>query len=193
MSEQKTVITQIFEKLDGLKAMFEKAPEQKKFEQATLKDGTVVQWEGELAVGTALFVVAEDGEALPAPDGQHEVEGGLVVTTVDGIVTEIVEAKAEEVMEVTPEEQTAIVTEVMQIIEPRLAAIEEQLAMLGDFAKVEQVKEFTSQVIEAVKSVGSEVEKFKAMPQPEPKKKEVFEDETLTPLQKQLIINRKNK
>jgi hypothetical protein len=182
MSEQKTVITQIFEKLDGLKAMFEKAPEQKKFEQATLKDGTVVQWEGELAVGTALFVVAEDGEALPAPDGQHEVEGGLVVTTVDGIVTEIVEAQVEEEMS-AEEKEAEFIAKVQAIVAP----------MLEGFAKTEQVKEFTSQVIEAVKSVGSEVEKFKAMPQPEPKKKEVFEDETLTPLQKQLIINRKNK
>ena len=193
MSENKTVISQIFEKLDGLKAMFEK--QKQKFETATLVDGTVVQWEGELAVGTALFVVGEDGEAIPAPDGQHNVEGGLVVTTVDGLVTEVVEATIEdEEMEVTPEEQTAIVNEVMQILEPRIAALEEAIAALGEFAKHEDVKQFAAEVIEAVKSVGSEVEKFKAMPQPEPKETENFNAaERLTPKQRELLINRKNK
>lgn len=68
------------------------------FAEATLTDGTIVKWEGELMVGTALFVSTAEGD-IPAPDGTHEVEGGKLITTKDGLVTEIVEP------EVTVEEQ----------------------------------------------------------------------------------------
>ena len=57
---------------------------------AMLVDGTVIEWEGELAVGTAIFVQTGEG-LIPAPDAVHEVEGGLLVTTEGGVVTEIVE------------------------------------------------------------------------------------------------------
>jgi hypothetical protein len=193
MSENKTVISQIFEKLEGLKSIFEQSKEQeapKSFANATLADGTVVQWEGELAVGTSLFVVSESGEAIPAPDGQHTVEGGTVITTVDGVVTEIVEA---EEMEVTPEEQTDIISEVMQILEPRLAALEAAVAGMGEFAKTEDVKKFASEVIAAVSTVGKEVEKFAKLPQPEQKVQDTFEGQGLTPRQMEILQNRKNK
>ena len=69
----------------------EPAKEQKaEFETATLTDGTIIEWDGELAVGTAIFVQTAEG-SIPAPDATHEVEGGKLITTVDGKVTEIVE------------------------------------------------------------------------------------------------------
>jgi len=69
---------------------------------ATLVDGTIVEWEGELAVGTAIFVQTGEG-LIPAPDAVHEVEGGLLVTTEGGVVTEIVEPTAEVEIEVEAE------------------------------------------------------------------------------------------
>ena len=61
---------------------------------AMLVDGTEIQWEGELAVGTAIFVVTNEG-LIPAPDATHEVEGGVLVTTEGGLLTELVEVVAE--------------------------------------------------------------------------------------------------
>jgi len=61
---------------------------------AMLVDGTEIQWEGELAVGVAVFVVTNEG-LIPAPDATHEVEGGMLVTTEGGLVTEIVEPEVE--------------------------------------------------------------------------------------------------
>ena len=61
---------------------------------ATLVDGTIVEWEGELAVGTAIFVQTGEG-LISAPDSVHELEGGLLVTTEGGVVTEIVEPTEE--------------------------------------------------------------------------------------------------
>ena len=60
---------------------------------ATLVDGTIIEWEGELAVGTAVFVQTGEG-LIPAPDATHEVEGGMLVTTEGGVVTEIVEVES---------------------------------------------------------------------------------------------------
>ena len=69
---------------------------------ATLVDGTIVEWEGELAVGTAIFVQTGEG-LIPAPDSVHEIEGGLLVTTEGGVVTEIVEPTEEVEIEVEAE------------------------------------------------------------------------------------------
>ena len=64
--------------------------EEVKMESATLTDGTVIKWDGALAIGTAILVETAEGD-IPAPDATHEVEGGALITTVGGVVTEIVE------------------------------------------------------------------------------------------------------
>ena len=74
----------------------EAAPEQK-FTEAKLKDGTVVAYEGELTVGTTLFVRDEAGAELPAPEGAHELDNGTIVTVdATGVVIDIKEPEAEE-------------------------------------------------------------------------------------------------
>jgi hypothetical protein len=58
-----------------------------KFASATLQDGTVVYYDGELAVGTAVFL--DEAMTEKAPDADHVAEDGTIVVTVDGIITEI--------------------------------------------------------------------------------------------------------
>ena len=53
-----------------------------------------LSYDGELAVGTEVFVTGEDGEQTPAADGDYTLENGNVVKVADGKVTEIVEAEA---------------------------------------------------------------------------------------------------
>jgi len=62
------------------------------FMEAVLKDGTLVKYKA-LAVGEALTVIGVEGE-MPAPDATHELENGTLITTVGGIITEVVEATA---------------------------------------------------------------------------------------------------
>jgi len=64
------------------------------FATATLTDGTIITWEGELAIGTAIMVQTEEG-MIPAPDATHELEDGTLVTTLGGVVTEIVMPETE--------------------------------------------------------------------------------------------------
>lgn len=59
------------------------------FANATLKDGTKVKATGKgLEVGSKMFV-DKDGTDLPAPDGDHELSDGTLVTTKDGEIVSI--------------------------------------------------------------------------------------------------------
>ena len=58
------------------------------FSDYKLEDGTMVRVDGELAVGTLVYVVTEEG-LLPAPDGVHSIPEVGVVTTEGGKIVEI--------------------------------------------------------------------------------------------------------
>ena len=92
-----------------------------KFNSAKLVDGTEVMWDGELSEGTAIMVVAEDGNQMPAPDAKHELEDGTIVTTVGGLVTAI-EPKKEVEVEVELAEMPD-----MKMMEERMASCESKM------------------------------------------------------------------
>ena len=64
------------------------ATEETNFAEATLVDGTIVKWEGDLLEGTALVVVLPEGE-VAAPDGVHELADGTIIETAGGLVVTI--------------------------------------------------------------------------------------------------------
>jgi hypothetical protein len=79
--------------INTLKSVFadvetEVATEEVTFGEATLVDGTIVKWEGELIEGTALVVVMPEGE-VAAPDGIHELADGTIIETAGGLVVNI--------------------------------------------------------------------------------------------------------
>jgi hypothetical protein len=85
--------------INTLKSVFadaevEETPTEETFKEATLVDGTIVKWEGELAEGTAIVVVMPEGE-VAAPDGIHELADGTTIETAGGLVVNI-EAMGEE-------------------------------------------------------------------------------------------------
>lgn len=130
---------------------------------AMLVDGTEIQWEGELAVGVAVFVVTNEG-LIPAPDATHEVEGGMLVTTEGGLVTEIVEPAAEVEVEVEAEFAT------MEAFETAIAELKSAIADLN--SKMEKYGEKFSAQGEAVMKAVDLVEAIAALPSEEPVKKE---------------------
>jgi len=148
MSNEKNLI----EKLKIVLGMVENH----KLASAKLEDGTVVEFDGEeLVIGSVVYVVPAEGEKTLAPEGEHVLENGTkIVVDAQGAVTEIFEKEEEgegaeggEPVEaaLTPEEQTAIVSELMQILEPRIAALEEAVLMMGANYKKEN-EELKSQV-----------------------------------------------
>ena len=129
---------------------------------ATLVDGTIVEYDGELAVGTEIFVQTGEG-LIPAPDAVHEVEGGLLVTTVDGVVTEVVEPIVEEValeeveVEVPEGVSTIVTTEVLEAIAEAIAPVLEEVAMLKEeMKKMKKGFSMTVNLVEKVANLPSE-------------------------------------
>ena len=105
---------------------------------ATTSDGVNLQWEGDLAVGTVVFVIDEEGNAVPSGEAAYVLEGvGTVNTGSDGAVTEIA---PEETEEAEPEAEqveqaegdTAPEGEPAPALEERVAALEEAVAMIID-------------------------------------------------------------
>lgn len=59
-----------------------------KFKDITAEDGTVLTIDGDLEVGKDVLTYAEDGEAVPAADGDYKT-GDVVVTVEGGKITKI--------------------------------------------------------------------------------------------------------
>jgi hypothetical protein len=133
--------------------------------EAVLADGTIVTWEGELEVGTAIFVVTEEGQ-VAAPDARHELADGSYVTTAGGVVTEIESAATEEVVEematafeLSEDQRATIVAQVMEAIKPSLEALEAKIG--NQFSKNEEInKAMFSMIEQLAKSEHDKADKF---------------------------------
>ncbi len=125
------------------------------FMEAKLKDGTIVQYEGELNVGTKLNVIDAGGQVAPAPDGTHELEDGTLVTVTGGFVTELKVPEGEPTVEVEVEAaapvkmedvEAAIATALANINKDKVEKLEAELsaqsALIKDmFAVIEKLAE----------------------------------------------------
>ena len=79
-------------------------------------------YDGELAVGTEVFVADEEGNQTAAPDGDYTLENGNVVKVAEGKVSEIVEAE--------PTEETPAETEENAALKAENASLKEEIASL---------------------------------------------------------------
>lgn len=150
------------ETLKEIRTMLGFSDEEVKVEMATatLTDGTIIEWEGELAVGTAVFVQTAEGN-IPAPDATHEVEGGMLVTTEGGFVTEIVEPEIEIEIEA---EEFATVSAFNDVV----SKLESAIAELS--AKVESLTASNIKHKEAMSKAIDLIEKVADLPSEEPLK-----------------------
>ena len=146
----------LIQEVRDLMSKFKFNNEDVKMESAVLTDGTVIKYEGTLAVGTAIVVETAEGD-IPAPDATHEVEGGMLVTTVGGIVTEIVEpAESEVEIEIEATQEFATVEKFNEVI----ASLENKISMLTTafesvVAKLEKQGEAFSKTVDLVERVAN--------------------------------------
>jgi hypothetical protein len=135
-------------------------------QKQTLVDGTPVWFDGEMLVVTSeIKVQTPEGEWVPAPDGVHELDGGILVTTVDGVVSEI--------DEVEPAEGAPEGAEEMG---DKFAAMESQYAdLVAKFeAQASAIDKLTNSLAELVKTQTATIDlldQFSAIPAAEPVKK----------------------
>ena len=163
------------------------------FAEVTLADGvTVLSYDGELAVGTAVFVVGEDGTQAPAPEGTYELGGDMAGTSIvvdaEGMIAEVIDAgqMEEEVSEEMSTEQ------VEAIIEEKMSSV---LSPIEAIAKgVEAVLEENNKLKTELENLKGEFEAFKAKPSVENETKKKFSrKEDLNGREKYLLNLRKNK
>ena len=138
----------------GLETMpvVEPKKEDKMMGEGKLKDGTMITYD-ELEVGKSIMVVTDQG-TNPAPDGTHELENGTKVTTVNGLITEIVpvavEAAVEEEVVVstddtTQEDMGKKLKELMDAINAKMSAIEKEIS---------NQQETNKQMFELIEKIG---------------------------------------
>jgi hypothetical protein len=159
-------------------------PEQE-FKEAKLADGvTIVTWDGEL-LGADLMVISEEGK-IPAPDGDHTLESGEIVTVADGKVINIEPAKEEEeeieieLAAEDPEVEAEIESEdydmksVVSMLKDCMTKIEMLEKKMGETKMEEKVEEAMSAINahkEAFTSLVDVVDKIAKLPSEEPAEK----------------------
>jgi uncharacterized protein (DUF305 family) len=151
-------------------------PEQE-FKEAKLADGvTIVTWEGELE-GAELMIVSEEGK-IPAPDGDHTLESGEIVTVADGKVIAITPKKEEETeeeeveIELGKEEKKEYDMEAINtMLKECMAKIEMLEKKMGEVKLEEKIEEAMSAISaqkEAFTSLVEVVDKIAKSPSDEP-------------------------
>jgi Asp-tRNA(Asn)/Glu-tRNA(Gln) amidotransferase C subunit len=155
------------------------------FADYKLADGTVIRVDGDLVAGTPVYVIVDDA-TLPAPDGEHQVEGVGVVKTEGGKITEVVVAEApapaEEVAvaaEITPEVAGEVVNEIAEgyplvdpamveeIVKKHLVSIMEELK--AAYTEMGKMKEKMASFASQMETMTDIVEKVAELPSEAPK------------------------
>lgn len=132
-------LNEAIEKLSGLISKFnatETETTNETFVDAKLADGTIVRYE-KLEVGMPLMVIDEAGNELPAPNGEHELEGGIMVKVEDGIIIEVATKEEEMPEEEMPLEQpmAAVETITKEEFETLKAEVETLKTKFEEFTK----------------------------------------------------------
>ena len=143
--------------IDTLRTELRKFTTQKQsFADYKLVDGTVVRVDGDLVAGTAVYVITED-ETLPAPDGEHQVEGVGTIKTEGGKITEVVVAEAP-----APAEEVAVAAEITPEVAGQVVSeIAEGYPMVDPLMVEEIVKKHLVSIMEELKAAYTEMGKMK--------------------------------
>lgn len=131
----------------GFDAILNKT-EEVKIEMAQIKliDGVTILEAESFEPGQAVFIVAENGDMIPAPIGEHELEDNTILVIVEeGIISEI---KAKEVV---AEEEEVVVDEELEMSDDA----NEKLTNLIK----EMMMQFSKQVGTEIESIKSELKK----------------------------------
>jgi len=120
------------------------------FVDAKLIDGTQIKVEGDSVIeGAKVMVVTEEGEIV-APDGVHELEGGMKVETKEGLIVSVSEPEMEEEPEVEIK------------VESDMGGMKELYSLLEDMMK--KVSEKMKNMEVKMEAMNSEFKAFKSEP-----------------------------
>ena len=125
--------------------------EEVKFATATLDSGQEIQTDAEaFAVGVSVFVVNDEGEQIPLPDGDYTLADGSMLVVAEGAVVEVNEATTEPEVEAEEDKEEDKEEEMKaQEVEASSEVLtREAVAGMIAEAVAEAKKEFSSQIKE---------------------------------------------
>ena len=109
------------------------------FRDYMLKNGATITIEGDMAIGSYVYLLGEDGTREQAPEGEHILEDGTTIfVDAEGYINEIRTAATTEVtdenegmeMQVMPEEVMAIVAPIFDEMRMVIAELQSRVEML---------------------------------------------------------------
>jgi hypothetical protein len=140
-------ISDIFDKYSVELSVEENA--EVKFAVATLDSGQEIQTDAEsFAVGVSVFVVNDEGEQIPLPDGEYTLADGSVLVVAEGAVTEVKEAAEEPAVEAEEEKEEEMSAEAKEVeASSEVLTREEVAGMIAEAIEATKA-EFSSQIEE---------------------------------------------
>lgn len=194
---------EVLKQIASIKDLFSSKAEN--FGEAMLKDGTMVAYDGDLAVGSKLYVV-QDGEQIQAPEGTHELggdmEGVSVVVDAEGFIVELIdEREGGDVVETSEDETPAEVEanapeqmsaeKVEEIISAKLDAFSE---VIGNFSEMFKMVALENESMRAeLNSLKGDFDTFKAAPSNDTKEAEKFARVTGSLTSRQIFLKNQMK
>ena len=187
----------VMDAIADMKAMFSTSAEAtdtteaQVFGEAVLLDGTAVAYEGELAVGTTVFIVA-DGEQIPAPEGTHELGGEFagikIITDANGVVVEVIDERAAEepVVEEATKEESMSAADVESIVSTKMESFTKVIESLGEM--MHTIVNDNETLRTEMSTMKNDFESFKAMPSNSTTESEKFARVNSTLTARQLFL-----
>ena len=187
----------VMDAIADMKAMFSTSAEAtdtteaQVFGEAVLLDGTAVSYEGELAVGTTVFIVA-DGEQIPAPEGTHELGGEFtgikIITDANGVVVEVIDERAAEepVVEEATKEESMSAADVESIVSTKMESFTKVIESLGEM--MHTIVNDNETLRTEMSTMKNDFESFKAMPSNSTTESEKFARVNSTLTARQLFL-----
>ena len=107
------------------------------FRDYKLKNGATITIDGDMAIGSSVFLLGEDGSREQAPEGEHILEDGTTIfVDAEGYINEIRTAattdttQRNENLQVTPEEIMAVVNPMFEEMRMVIAELQSRLEMI---------------------------------------------------------------
>lgn len=127
-------------------------------EQKSLIDGTLIEANPAFEVGAQLSVVAEDG-LVPAPEGQHQTEDGMLLTVdAAGVIVEISEVVSEDLEK---EEEEMSEDEDKEKMEDKEEKMEEEVVEEITEDIVSEIVQVIAPLVEDIVKIKEDIEEFK--------------------------------
>lgn len=158
-----------FMKIKSIKEALKAMIRQMEFSTATSDKG-VIGWDvdGEIEVGTEVYLVDENGERQPIEDGDYVLEDGRTVVVKDSKVEEIKE-KAEEVVEEPTNEPTTEETNVEENEEPTDTEVENPDGTEEkDNTAIEELRKEVNELYDLVDKLTKRIEELENKPAAQP-------------------------